>query len=333
METKSENLVKEILEIDVNLIEASDTDLRAEIFRGLKKSRKKIDSKFFYDKKGSQLFEEITRLKEYYPSRTERNILEQYAKEIMQSFSGTQLIELASGDCSKISILLDACYLVQREHMTYIPVDVSESAIYHSAKALSDRFPEIEIKALVSDFMSQDLELSSDVNKMICFLGSTIGNLKPKDAKHLLAKIAALMQKGDCFLLGLDMVKDKDILHAAYNDDKAVTSAFNINILNHVNSICRTNLQEKDFKHVAFYNEEESRIEMHLKAKRAMKINSPFWPESIYFDAGETIHTENSHKYTRESISELIASTGLEIDQFYTDEQEWFSLVLLKKIE
>ncbi len=333
MESLTKNCIKEILELNVNLNQAGDADLRAEIFRGFKENPKTISSKFFYDKRGSELFEEITQLEEYYPSRTEKSILKENASEIMQKFRGDRFVELGSGDCSKISILLEACPFIQREQLTYIPVDVSESAIYHSAKALSEVFPEVKVRALVSDFILQDIEFEdeNEDEKMFSFLGSTIGNLLPDEAKNLVSKISRWMKKGDSFLLGMDMVKDTEVLNDAYNDKRGVTADFNTNILYHINSICRSNIQEKYFKHIAFYNEELSRIEMHLRVEKPFKIGSPFWPESICFDEGELIHTENSHKYTNESIQELICETDLEIEKIYTDDKNWFSLVLLKK--
>lgn len=302
-------------------------DLIDGIYRGLTQRQKQISSRFFYDDAGSELFEEITVLREYYPTRTEKKILQENAGDILGDFDRIDIIELGSGDCSKISILLDAIPKPKLSNLNYFPVDVSESAILKSADILHCKYPGVKIFGTLADFMKHIDSLPGNSPRLICFFGSTLGNFTRKQANEFLPGLKKLMNPGDKLLLGLDMVKDPEILYKAYNDNQEITARFNKNILQVVNGIADTNFNTSDFKHLAFYNEKEYRIEMHLEALKDVHITSKYFPESIRIKKGETIHTENSHKYTVYDIQNFANITDLKIGNIYTDSSQWFSLV------
>jgi len=313
------------------LPEISPDQIREEILTGLNADRKYIPSKFFYDEKGSGLFEEITRLEEYYPSRTEISILKSASSDLTNIISGKTIVELGSGSCSKISALLEAAPEETPHSINYIPVDFRQSALEGAANCLALRYPGLKVDAVVCDFFHQ-LHLIPDRSaRIICFFGSTLGNLSRQEAREFLIDIGEIMHPGDHFLLGLDMVKERSRLEKAYNDRKGVTAAFNKNILNVVNVLIQTDFNPDMFDHLAFFNKEEMRIEMHLKATAQLVIRSPFFQEDLIISSGETIHTENSHKFTREHISDLAVKSGLQIEQIHTDPGHLFSLVQLRK--
>lgn len=314
----------------INYLQTEDrTELIKEIFNGLRADQKHISSRFFYDQKGSQLFEKITELSEYYPTRTEKTILSHAAKNIISHHDYPDIIELGSGDCSKVSILLEAFGTENLEKIKYFPVDVSESAVVKSANELVEKYPGLKVHGILADFMKHMEAVPGSGNSLICFFGSTLGNLGNDLVAEFICSVKRSMTKGDSFLLGLDMVKDRKTLTAAYNDEQSVTAAFNKNILSVVNRIAKTNFNEEDFAHIAFFNEQKSRIEMHLKALRDIAVNSPLIEEELFIREGETIHTENSRKFTLEDIRELANVSGLSIQGIYTDKHEWFSLVHL----
>jgi L-histidine N-alpha-methyltransferase len=297
-----------------------------EMLAGLMATQKYLPCKFFYDETGSKLFEQITRLEEYYPSRTEKSILKQNSGELMQGADGTTLVELGSGDCSKISILLQSLCREKLKTSTYVPIDVSLSAVEESRCKLQDRFGAIEVCGIVADFMHQIHLVSQHENRIFCFFGSTIGNLDRRDAFRFVAKLGKLIKRGERLLLGLDMVKDKLVLERAYNDEKGITAKFNKNILNVTNKILRTDFEPEYFRHHAFYDDDEQRIEMHLVAMRDMIVKSPFFEGVLEISKGQTIHTENSHKFTSHHIDEFASVSGLSVRSVYADSNRWFTL-------
>jgi L-histidine N-alpha-methyltransferase len=266
-------------------------------------------------------------LEEYYPSRTEKSILKRHAGELMRGAEGASLVEIGSGDCSKISILLQALPEVILKTSIYVPVDVSLSAIEESRCKLEERFGAIEVCGIVADFMQQIHLVSQYENKIFCFFGSTIGNLDRRDAVRFVEKLSKLMNTGERLLLGLDMVKDKAVLEGAYNDEKGVTARFNKNILNVANKILGTDFESEYFRHHAFFDEEKQRIEMHLMATRDITIKFPFFEGGLEIPKGQTIHTENSHKFTSHHIDEFASASGLSVRAVYTDSNRWFTLV------
>ncbi len=311
----------------------SREEIIAEIYAGLSSAQKYVPSRFFYDDSGSMLFEKITSLPEYYPTRTEKSILRHIAHEITGASGYLDIIELGSGDCTKISILLDAVPEKYIDKIRYIPVDVSETAILKSADLLSLNYPEMNIQGLLADFMKHLKVLPGSDNRLICFFGSTLGNLTRKQAVGFLKDLKILMHPGDRFLLGLDMVKDITILEDAYNDKQGITAAFNKNILRVINQHAGTDFKPELFEHIAFYNSAKARIEMHLRAIRDMVVSGSMLPREIVLKRGETIHTENSHKYTEQDIHEFADLTGLVVEHIFTDSDRWFSLAKFKCVD
>jgi len=299
------------------------------ILEGLTAEKKYIPSIFFYDETGSRLFEKITALPEYYLYNTEKEILKEISPKICSSFEGIDIVEIGSGDCSKISLLLSSIPPSKRNSIRYVPVDISCSALNDSADIISERFPRIEFSGIVADFLKQMDRIPEASGRFFCFFGSTIGNLSSKQVLLYLSGLRKVMSPGDNLLLGVDMVKDRKILEEAYNDSSGITAEFNRNILNVVNDLAGTDFDPDQFGHLAFFNEDKSRIEMHLEAGKDMEIKSPHLRESITVRKGERIHTENSHKFSREQIEMMIESTGLRIKEFYTDSRQWFSLILI----
>lgn len=318
--------------IDNLLAFESEEEIIAEIYAGLSAKQKKISSRFFYDQTGSLLFEKITALPEYYPTRTEKSILRKVAPRLMNPSGQMDIIELGSGDCSKISILLDAVPENKMEDVYYVPVDVSESAILRSAEILTCRYPDIRIHGLLADFMKHLTDFPGKGKRLIFFLGSTLGNISRHCAESFLKNLKSLMRPDDRFILGLDMVKNIATLEAAYNDDQGITDSFNKNILDVINAVAQTDFNPDLFEHEAFYNSDEARIEMHLRAVRDIGIHSPEFPQTIHLKEGETIHTENSHKFTDEDIQHFADLTDLAIENVFIDEKKWFSVVELRCI-
>ena len=298
---------------------------------GLRADNKHISSMFFYDAEGSKLFEAITRLPEYYLTRTEMSLLRQAARDIGPHLSDVEIVELGSGDCSKISAFLEGLPDFVSSSARYMPIDVSQTAIEQSAGHLLKQFPGLTIRGIVADFTTQ-IDLIGDGDKrLFCLFGSTIGNFSRSEAAGLLVRLEAVMQPGDGLLLGVDRVKDRRMLENAYNDSQEVTASFNRNILKVVNALAGTDFDPQAFSHVAFYNETESRIEMHLKVDKAMTITCPHFENPLAIGQEESIHTENSHKFTDAHIDELAAQSNLTIQNVLTDSNQWFSLVQLTK--
>jgi len=305
-------------------------ELRKELLEGLTSDNMYISSKFFYNRHGSELFEWITQLPEYYPTRTEKEIINTYKNELFAHLSHVDLIELGSGDCSKISIALNAIAEDHRDSIIYYPIDFSSSSIKTSKRLLNKAFPGLKIEGRVADF-TQLNELPNKQPRIICFFGSTIGNFEPQQTAQLLTRLSKLMHTGDQLILGMDLVKNIHILEAAYNDSQRITEAFNKNILRSCNGILGTNFIASDFEHQAFFNPEKSRIEMHLRALNDLYIKSYYFNGRIIIRKGESIHTENSHKYTEESIHDLAQKSGLSIKNIYHDLNQWFAVVQLCK--
>ena len=324
-----DSVITENITISNFLQEEKESKVLEDLIAGLFAEQKSISSRFFYDETGSRLFEEITALPEYYPTRTEKSILSRVAHDIAADHESPDIVELGSGDCSKICILMNAYHERKLERISYYPVDVSETAILKSAEELVNRHSGLRVHGILADFMKHLEALPGDGNSLICFFGSTLGNLENEPALDFIRHVKRSMKKGDSFLLGLDMVKNKKTLELAYNDGQGVTEAFNKNILTAVNGIADTNFDPLNFKHRAFFNAERSRIEMHLEAIKDQTVESPHFSKPLYIKQGETIHTENSRKFTHEDIRELANVSGLSIQGIYTDHREWFSLVHL----
>ena len=304
---------------------------RKEIIKGLTAPVKHISSKFLYDDRGSELFEKITHLPEYYPPKLEIKLLKESGIQLAEKLKDIDIVELGSGDCSKISVLLESIPPSKRKSICYLPFDISQQAVEKSSNMLSDMFPAINIKGMVADFHTQLDIIPRRKNRLFCFFGSTLGNFSRQEATEFITRLSNTMEKGDMLLMGLDMVKDKKILKKAYNDSQNITAQFNLNILNVVNNYIETKFEPDDFEHIAFYNNKLSRIEMHLKAKKDMVMSSPWSAQKITIKKEETIHTENSHKFTNEIIHSLAHKAGLKIQNIVTDSNNWFSIVQIAK--
>jgi L-histidine Nalpha-methyltransferase len=313
------------------LQEIGPEEVIRDIVRGLLESQKKISSKYFYNGKGSLLFEEITHLKEYYPTRTEKAILKKIAPALMEKYAGYEIIELGPGDHSKISLLLNAADGLNLASIRYLPLDISQPALRSSAESLVRTYPDLRVEGYALDFFSQFEPIQREQPALICFFGSTIGNFEWGESLELLRNISLQMKKGDVLLLGMDLVKPEAVLFDAYNDAQGITAAFNKNILNSVNDLIDSDFQDADFDHLAFFNKAKSRIEMHLVARQELKVSSPHLKEVLHFKKGESIHTENSHKYDTSHIQRIVKETGLRLNFTYSDERDWFALTEFQK--
>jgi len=296
---------------------------------GLTASQKRIPCKYFYDARGSGLFEEICRLPEYYPTRTELSILKTIAPGIMNGFLHKDLVELGSGATAKIRILLDAAGRLNRASMRYIPVDISESAIAGACDALPSLYPELQVLGIVADFTHQFDAIPIERPSMICFLGGTIGNMELEESVAFLRGISQNLKSDDRVMVGFDMVKERSILETAYNDSQGITADFNKNILGVLNNQLGADFDERYFDHLAYFNKAESRIEMHLVANRDVRVNIRSIGLEMEMKKGETIHTENSRKFTRESIEDMACQAGLAVQKWHSDDDGWFCLVMM----
>lgn len=316
----------------VNLLpEIGKEAMQQEILQGLKSTPKYIPSKYFYDKKGSELFEEITSLEEYYPTRTEKEIISALWDKLQLDGQELHIIELGSGDASKIELLFSQIPPDKQKNIHYYPVDISESAVKTAAAKLAKLFPDLTITGIVADFIHQLALLPQSGKRCFCFLGSTIGNLEAHEVSSFLDGVSNTMQHGDHLLLGLDRIKDIQVLENAYNDKKGVTARFNKNILHVTNDLLEATFDPDAFSHLAFFNKEKQRIEMHLKAEKDMVIHFGLNGQKIRLSEGETIHTENSHKFDARQIEKIAAGNGMRIKQHFTDTKGWFSLVHFRR--
>ncbi len=305
------------------------TTIATDAFRGFTSAQKFIPSKYFYDERGSQLFEEICSLPEYYPTRTEISILKQAAPKIMRSFSRGDIVELGSGANRKIRIFLDAAGKENLSRYRYVPVDVSESALREASIELQQLYDGLEVVGIIADFTLHMDMIPSDNPRLIMFLGSTIGNFNEEMQNTFLRSVACSMNPDDRFVVGFDMIKPKKTLEAAYNDASGVTSKFNKNVLRVLNRELNSNFQPTEFEHVAFYNDEKERVEMHLRARTDIKATIHDLGLEVKIEKGDTIHTENSCKFSRSRIKNMVSEAGLTIKEWYSDSKGWFSLTEL----
>jgi len=297
------------------------TDQKSEILAGLSAKQKRVSPKFLYDQKGSDLFDQITSVKEYYPTRSEHCILRDYGKKICQHLDKeTVLIEPGSGTCDKVRFLLQ-----HHIPMAYAPIEISKECLIDAAKSLTHSFPDLTVHAICADFTSINKIPGSLASqpKTAFFPGSTIGNFDYEEAIQLLKNIHKMLGKGGRLLIGVDLIKSVKLLHAAYNDKQGITAQFNLNMLNHIGHILGSPFNMSKFEHHAFFNTEESRIEMHLKCidNYRLKVGN----QEIHFQKGETIHTENSYKYTIEQFEALASEAGFHRTATWMDEDQLFS--------
>jgi dimethylhistidine N-methyltransferase len=318
--------------IDTNISENSyvESDFLYDIIHGLSQSPKTLPCKYFYDERGSQLFEQICTTDEYYITRTELALLKQIMPELAELMgAGCDILEFGSGAGIKIQTLLRGL----TEPRSYIPVDISEEILQSSAKKLEIVFPKIEVHPIVGDYTKEIVlpELfgqETPHKKMVFFPGSTISNFDESSAFTFLTKIHSLLNSGDVLFIGVDLVKPIEILHAAYNDEQGVTAEFNMNLLHRINQSFADSIDLNKFAHHAFFNEERSRIEMHLVSTEKQKIEIA--GNHFSFEEGEGIHTENSYKYSVESFQNLAQKCGFQSKKAWVDEDQLFSLHYLE---
>ncbi|MET9556131.1 L-histidine N(alpha)-methyltransferase [Streptomyces sp. NPDC006645] len=304
--------------------DATDAALRADVLHGLTRSPKSLPPKWFYDARGSELFEEITALDEYYPTRAEREILLARAPEIAAATGARTLVELGSGSSEKTRHLLDALAPLH----SYVPVDVSGSALAGAADALLAERPDLHVHALIADFTKELALPDTPGPKLVAFLGGTIGNLLPDERADFLASVRALLVPGDALLLGTDLVKDESVLVRAYDDASGVTAAFNKNVLAVVDRELGADFDPADFDHVALWDSEQRWIEMRLRARRDLTVKIPELDLVVTFEAGEEMRTEVSAKFTQDTVRSELAGAGMELAHWWTDDAGRFALSL-----
>ena len=303
-----------------------------ELSQSIRQKQKSINPKFFYDEKGSQLFEKICTLPEYYLTRSETNILKQMDGKLQSYLDGNfRLVELGSGSSQKTRILIDILTKLQK-HVEYFPIDISNT-LKNSSAVLESYYKKLHITGIIDSYENglEFVKNYDDMNNLIIFLGSSFGNFDPEKGIRFLQKINSSMKKGDLFLIGLDLVKDKKVLHQAYNDSQGITAQFNLNVLSRINSELGGNFDISKFVHYAFYNENQNKIETYLRSLVKQTVKIPNANLTLEIDEDELIHTENSYKYTISQIRQMFAMTDYQIKDIWNDDKRYYSLVLLSK--
>jgi len=314
--------------VRIDVFDVRDT-LADDVREGLSMDLKQLPPKYFYDERGSELFDRITTLPEYYPTRCEREILNRHAPEIVRDSKAAEVVELGSGSASKTRALL---YAMAGEGTLrrYVPLDVSQATVESCAAELTELYPGLEVHGVVGDF-DRDLErVPAGRRRLFAFLGGTIGNLFPDERAAFLARLRELMLPDDRLLIGTDLVKDRSVLEAAYNDSRGVTAEFNRNVLRVVNDGLGANFAPEAFEHVAFFDEANSWIEMRLRANGAQSVRIEGADLELTFEDGEEIRTEISAKFTRDAVQSELAGAGLELDDFFTDGEGLFGLAVAR---
>jgi L-histidine Nalpha-methyltransferase len=323
--------------------EVARSDFAADVRRGLNAPRKFLLPIYFYDALGSALFDAICELPEYYVTRAETSVLTKFAREIVSAFGAPfRIVELGSGSAKKTRILFDAICnaalpggaFIAGEGagatFEYVPVDVDRTMLEKTGRALVQEYDRISVNAILSDFRAgwSAGALAGDVRNIVLFLGSTIGNLDIDEAIAMLANLRTALKPGDALLLGADLRKPKPILEAAYDDPLGVTAVFNLNLLQRINRELGGNFNLSQFAHLAFFDEEIGRIEMHLVSRGAQTVRIGDY--EVRFDPGETIHTENSYKYDDATLDRIARQSGFLVERKWTDDRGWFADVLLR---
>ncbi|HUB19989.1 MAG TPA: L-histidine N(alpha)-methyltransferase [Acidobacteriaceae bacterium] len=312
------------------LPEAASTPLGAEVYRGLTALPKKLSPWLFYDQRGSELFEAITELPEYYLTRTERAIFAEHADAILAA-AGTQplsMIELGAGTATKTGLLLAAA--VRRQgRVDYHPVDISATALEEAERRIGREMPRVSCMPIVSDYTRDLAEMPQAAERrLVLYIGSSIGNFEPAEAAALLRRLRGQLAAGDLLLLGVDHVKDRATLLRAYNDAAGVTAEFNRNMLVRIRRELGAEIRPGLFRHRAVWNDRESRIEMHLESLVAQEAAIPALELTVNFRRGESIHTENSYKFSPQSAAELLGRASFTVRKEWTDARQWFGVYL-----
>jgi dimethylhistidine N-methyltransferase len=302
-----------------------------DVLRGLTSSRKSLPPRLFYDARGSELFEAITRLPEYYLTRTERAIFEQHADDMVAAAGhGLSIVELGAGTAEKTTVLLRAA-LKRQLSLHYYPVDVSDSALQVARQRLAEELPRLVIEPVVADY-TQGLQQLAGIRgrKLVLYIGSSIGNFEPEEAGAVLRRIREGLADGDSLLLGTDLVKKASVLHAAYNDKQDITAAFNLNMLARINRELGADFNLRRFRHEAVWNPAASRIEMYLVSLAPQVVTIPSLNLQLFFAEGERIHTENSYKFTPEMVNGIVCAAGFSLERSWSDAQDYFAVHLAR---
>ena len=321
-------LASDAISIRFCLSEAEERILADDVLDGLTRPFKELPPKHFYDARGSELFDRICELPEYYPTRSEREILEQNAGDIARRTQAVELVELGSGSAEKARILLNAMSEEGRLQR-YIPLDVSEQALQQAAQELVGEYEGLRVEGVVGDFERHlDSVPSAEGSRLVALLGGTIGNFPPGTRRRLLRKIRRLLGPADRLLLGTDLVKDPEVIEAAYDDTKGVTAEFNRNVLRVINRELEADFSPESFEHVAFFDRQHEWIEMRLRALGHQEVLVERLGLRVEFEDGEELRTEISAKFTRRRLEEDLRAAGLRLDGWYTDANELFALSL-----
>ena len=307
--------------------EQSARNLREDVRAGLTATPKWLPPKWFYDTRGSELFEEITRLPEYYPTRAEREVLATRADDIARVTGAKTLIELGSGSSEKTRLLLDALYR-RGTAARFVPLDVSVSALTDAIAALAEAYPGLQVDGVVADFTKHMEVLPAGDSRLVAFLGGTIGNLLPAERHDFFRSLRAVLQPGEWLLLGADLVKDPAVLVRAYDDAAGVTAEFNRNVLRVLNRELGADFDVDAFTHVALWDPVNEWIEMRLRAERAMTVHIPEVGLTVRFGEGEELRTEISAKFRREGVAAELAGAGFTLRHWWTDEAGRFGVSL-----
>jgi L-histidine Nalpha-methyltransferase len=309
--------------------------LIGEVQRGLLRRPRSLAPWMFYDACGSRLFERITQLPEYYPAHIERHILTRFADRIIAA-AGTdksdsiRLLELGAGTAAKTDVLLQEIVRMQGGGL-YIPMDISPEALDMARERIASRLPQVCVEPVVANYVTHPPQIESfNGTTLAIYIGSSIGNFSPEEARTILKNLNSQLQVGDALLLGTDMVKDESTLVAAYDDKCGVTAAFNLNLLHRLNRELGAEFDVANFRHLALWNRVESRIEMHLESTRRQHVRVAAAHLDLHFERGETIHTENSYKFTFETIRILLENAGFDVEQTWTDASEWYAVTLAR---
>ncbi len=311
------------------------TPVGEEVFQGLTARPKTLSPWLFYDTAGSALFEQITELPSYYLTRTERALFSQHAAQIIAEAAGNErlaLVELGAGTASKTGLLLAAA-AERQGSVEYYPIDVSESALQEAQEQLERKFADVHVHSRVADYTSGlgDIE-THGARKLVLYIGSSIGNFEPDAARDVLQSVRAQLAPGDTLLLGADQAKDPALLVPAYDDPEGVTAAFNRNVLHRINRELDADFRVERFAHEARWNPAHSRIEMHLRSEISQSVELPALGLRLAFAEGETIHTENSYKFTDERIVSLLEPAGFTLRRTWKDSEGWFGVYLAQAV-
>lgn len=304
--------------------DAANAARRDELVQGLTATHKTLSPMWFYDARGCELYDDITKLDEYYPFRAEREILQARSAEIMALAESNTLVELGSGNSEKTRFLLDAMTMPA----TYVPFDVAEGTLRDAAQALIAEYPGLDVHGIVGDFNNDLVHLPKAGRQLVALLGSTIGNFAPDARAEMLSTLRAGMKEGDAFLLGTDLQKDRHRLVAAYDDARGVTAAFNLNVLTRLNRELGANFDVELFRHVALYNDDENWIEMRLVSLAAQKVRIEALGLDVEFTEGESVRTEISTKFTPDGVTRELTAVGMKVLDQWTDDAGDFLLTL-----